>query len=389
MAMGKLGAGGRGFGKQGSAHLGSASGSIGPTPGTPVLTWTSATTDLTPDGTVTFDNIPVAGDTLTSQIQAAGGDWSSPVINTTHVITSDEDLINEIDLNNTALTAGSYDWRVRITHNGAPSDWSNVETKTLTSFTPASLTPNAWFEVRLGGLFQSNAGSTAASANNDVVGYLPDQSGNSFTLTSLANDTSRPTLQGVGSFPYLNFDGVNDLLRRTAALGSWAAGAASWFFAIRSGTIAAANYLAGEYSSSNGSTMYVPGTQSMNASPFTRAGGSIRDDAGSSTGMLLNNAIQSGVFDGSDHVWGVVDNGSSLTPYLDGVAGTPVAYTRGSHVLTPSLFSIGAMLRSTNPSGVAFMPVRFYGAVLCNHVITPTEAANLSTHLGILQGRTI
>ena len=65
------------------------------------------------------------------------------------------------------------------------------------------------------GTFQSNAGTTAASSDTDVVGYWTDQSGNGNHLKSNANDTARPILKlsQVNGFPSIRFDGSNDILK--------------------------------------------------------------------------------------------------------------------------------------------------------------------------------
>ena len=55
------------------------------------------------------------------------------------------------------------------------------------SFTPSNITPRLWIQVNRGGLFQNNDGTTPATSNGDVVGYLPDFSGNGNTYTSVIN----------------------------------------------------------------------------------------------------------------------------------------------------------------------------------------------------------
>lgn len=248
------------------------------------------------------------------------------------------------------------------------------------AFTPASLSPNLWIEPGKGGLFQSNAGTTAATANSDVVGFCPDQSGNSFTLTSAADDTTRPTLQGVGTFPYLSFDGTNDMLRRTAALGSYAAGACSIFVAIRSNspTVDARVFAEGDSASTNSVYAIV----ATNSTTSTSASGLIRNSANTT---LLNSStvLQTGVFNGSDHVYGAVDSGTAITPYLDGVAGSGFTYTARTGSLTQDRTALGGLLRT---SAGSFWAGRIYGVVVVNRVIDSTERANLTTYLGNLAG---
>jgi hypothetical protein len=354
---------------------------IGPTPGTPVLTWTSDATDLTPDGTVSFDNVPVEGDIITSQIQVAGGDWSVLVVDNSRPITADEDLWNEVDLSNSDLPPGSYDWRVRITHNSAPSDWSNVETKTLTGFSPADLSPAAWFEAR-NGVFQTVDGSTtAASANSDPVGYLPDLSGNAFHVTATANDTTRPTLQGVGVKPYLSFDGSNDVLRRTASLGSYAAGAFTWAVVIRgSAPAAAARIMAeGNSASANDILSCFEGTAgSTGGKAFWRENDGV-GPTGVPNGSTAPNIAN--VFDGNDHVMLCQWDGTTITWYKDGVSAETMSPAAGTFIL--DRFALGALVR--NSTGSNWLG-RLYGAIAINRVLTSTERANLTTYLGNLAG---
>jgi hypothetical protein len=136
MALGGMGAMGAtrrgGFGSGGA--LGRSGTSSGPT--APVLAIISLTTDNTPEFTIDVDDTVVAGDSVRLQVQAAGGDWSSPVSDTTHVITSGEDAANEVDLALTALANGNYEARANVTHTTV-SSWSNT-----VSFTIAAVSSN-------------------------------------------------------------------------------------------------------------------------------------------------------------------------------------------------------------------------------------------------------
>jgi hypothetical protein len=133
MAFGKLGALGRGFGHLG-ALLGSAS---GPSISAPVLAmdplW--VTTDNEPDFVIDVDDTVVAGDDVRLQVQVAGGDWSSPISDTTHDITAPEDAANEIDLALAALPNANYEARANVTDGVVTSNWSNT-----VSFTVAAVT---------------------------------------------------------------------------------------------------------------------------------------------------------------------------------------------------------------------------------------------------------
>lgn len=110
-------------------------------PTAPVLAmdpiWTTA--DATPDFIADFDDTVVAGDSFRLQIQASGGDWSSPVSDTNHLITAPEDAANEASLSNGSLSNGNYEARCNVTH-GTTSNWSNT-----VSFTVAAASNNLIF----------------------------------------------------------------------------------------------------------------------------------------------------------------------------------------------------------------------------------------------------
>jgi hypothetical protein len=119
--------------------LGSASGSV-PSISAPVLamhpSW--VTTDNEPDFTITVDDTVEAGDDVRLQVQVSGGDWSSPVSDTTHDITAPEDAANEIDLALAALSNANYEARANVTDGVVTSNWSNT-----VSFTIAAVASNA------------------------------------------------------------------------------------------------------------------------------------------------------------------------------------------------------------------------------------------------------
>lgn len=247
------------------------------------------------------------------------------------------------------------------------------------TFSPSSLSPSFWGEAASSNLFQSNAGTTAATANGDVVGYFADLSGNGRHFVSLANDGTRPTLQGVGAKKYLQFDGADDILTLAASLGSYAGGSASWFFTINQNN-----------SAGNGTPVLAEGDSAATASVYSLATAR-STDATSAAAIIRNSAntafltqataVQANVFNNTPHVYGVVDNGSTLTPYLDGVAGTPVAYNR-SGSLTQNRTGMGGYYRSSvGPYGA----VQLYAALTVPRVLNSTEIANLSTYMAVLK----
>jgi hypothetical protein len=140
MAIGKLGAKG-GFGRSGAA-LGRA-GTSGPAaPSAPVLSLASESAGLI---TLNWDvnNTVAAGDTLTRQVQIAGGNWSSLLDNTSHVITSGEDTANQITASQyQAPSNASYDIRGDVTSaaTSKTSSWSNILTVVVSDIVSSSPT---------------------------------------------------------------------------------------------------------------------------------------------------------------------------------------------------------------------------------------------------------
>lgn len=103
----------------------------GPTPSTPVLAMDPSWVDPNPIFDIDVDNTVATGDVIVLQIQIDGGSWSSLVVNNTHTITSGEDAANQITLPIGALTNGTYDARVNVTHAAATSAWSNIVVFTI------------------------------------------------------------------------------------------------------------------------------------------------------------------------------------------------------------------------------------------------------------------
>lgn len=113
--FGRLGAGGRASGLA-----------------APVLSITSGSSDTTPDFSAVLGSSITTGDTIRIQIQVAGFDWSAPLLDTTHTITSGEASGHSVDLGLSALGSGSYDARAMVHHN-TDSAWSNTVTFTISS----------------------------------------------------------------------------------------------------------------------------------------------------------------------------------------------------------------------------------------------------------------
>lgn len=324
-------------------------------------------------------NIDLNDFVITQQIQASGGNWSSPTT-TTHQLSVSEDTFSTVALSN-LLTPGSWEVRARL----GLRPWSTTLPFTLVAWTPTVISPNIWFEPVKGGLFQSNAGSgAAASSNNDVVGCLPDQSGNALSLVSVADNTTRPTLQGVGVNPYLNFDGSNDVLRVLSGMGSFAAGATTWAIALRGVSDATSARVMADANTSIGGPIY--SLLEVDATTATSAATFMRNDSGTSIGTGSpsgSSPTLTNVFDGNDHVVIVTDDGSTIRTYLDGTAGPSLSYTRNGSTLTSNVFALGALVRSTDASSIGnYWAGRIYAGFVVNSVISSGNRANAFTYLG-------
>lgn len=250
------------------------------------------------------------------------------------------------------------------------------------AFTPRQLDPALWLEPARGGLFQSNAGTTAASANSDVVGYITDLSGNGKHYTSEADNTTRPTLQGVGTRPCLRFDGVNDLLRRTASLGLLAGGAYTLAFAFKSNTPAVDARFFTEGNSASNNTLFIP-LQASNPTS-TSSSALYRNDAGTQL-VSPSSMTNTNVFNNTDKVFILTDDGSFLRSYVNGSAGATTGWTP-SGVFTLDRSTIGALLRAASGNWWAG---DFYGMVAIPRVLTSGERASLTTYMGNLAGLSI
>lgn len=232
-----------------------------------------------------------------------------------------------------------------------------------------------WYKPSAGGMFQSNAGTTPAVANGDLVGLLPDQSSNGFTLTSIADNATRPVLQGVGTNPHLSYVVANsNILVRNAAIGGYAAGGATWI-ACMSLTAGAVNqYFAGERNSASGNALY----NIFNALNTTDTSAFIRNNA-AATIFTNGTVVSTNAFPTPSTVvvYASVDNGSSITPYVNGTVGVAKNYTR-SGVLTLNRFGLGGLYAATPGS---YMGMDLYEATLYNRALTSTEVVNLTAYM--------
>lgn len=258
----------------------------------------------------------------------------------------------------------------------------------LPGFSPSSLSPAAWWEAATSTMYKSNAGSGAApTANGDVIGYVTDLSGNGFDLTSVADDSTRPTLNGVGVHPYFTFDAATQYLKRGAALDLYnAAGGFSMFFAVK----AHGNYLSRSLYSegknaSNPLLSYLQndGTTSTTGTCFWR------DNSGTiivnlATDFAITNAYPSPA---TDTVVGMTYDGStSILGYVNQSQVGSFTLTRGT-ISGLTQTALGVLWRT---STTGYFGDRIYaGVIVKGSVLSSGNRTSLITYLGNLAGLTI
>lgn len=223
-------------------------------------------------------------------------------------------------------------WAIRYgsTNTGPWSNWSNVLTDTMPSFLPSDLFAGAeqgyaWNTTDLTKMWQLNTGATTA-AFTSPVGELVDISGKGNHFLSTGNDTTRPTLQNVSN-GLIQFDGSNDRLR----LGSarlYSAGAMTFMFAARVSAVAA-NFLFSEGRDAGGS-LY---------SPYTRQLGTAGEDnycqiTDDSSSSWVSNTVNTNAFDNTLRIFTVIDSGTVITIYVNGVSIGSVTYSRAARTVT-------------------------------------------------------
>lgn len=229
-----------------------------------------------------------------------------------------------------------------------------------------------WYEARryTDKAWQEAAGSTAAALDSPV-GKIGDLSPNAKDV-SQATSASRFILRNDGSGKKrFELDGVDDFLSHATPTG-YAAGACSMFATV-AGVPPIVTVVAGEgHTSGNYSLLRSSATVASSMMPY------IRNDAN----VVLHNVIRAtNAFLATPTVIGVVDTGSQLTGYVNGVVGSSGAYTR-SGVMTLSGFMVG----SRTPSGQSLFGGYIYNIFKIDRVLTDPEISQLVAYLGAQAG---
>jgi hypothetical protein len=231
-------------------------------------------------------------------------------------------------------------------------------------------------------LFQTITGTTPVTTDSDVVGTWIDSSGQGFDLSATANNTTRPTFHESGGVRWVEFDGSNDLLRRTAALGLYDAGSYTIAIAGRFNPSAAEAALLSE--AHDGASIFRCCAGNPTAANL---GVHYRLPDGSTVPIGPTTTLITGALDNSDTVLIFTDDGSQITAYDDGVAGTTRSYTRSGNMADVSRFAFGALLRS---AASHYMAGRYHAvAIWPGRVLDSSERAQVNSYFASLQGRSI
>lgn len=219
------------------------------------------------------------------------------------------------------------------------------------AFTPASLSPTAWYDPSdLATVWQDSARTTPASVNG-VVGALDDKSGNGNHLIQ-ATGAAKPILRQSGALYWIETDGVDDYMDATGV--AMTQPNALWF---------ASNPLALTGHHNDGITV----RQALNQNLLFHAGA-----ANPATGNSLSIGVPA--------IIAVQVDGANTYARKDGV--NAAAISPGTTGLTGFRFA-------TFSAGSQHYNGRFAGIVLVDRLLTAGEMASLDTYLAAKQGRVL
>ena len=249
---------------------------------------------------------------------------------------------------------------------------------------PQSASVGLYLRVDDSATLFTDINATGAVNDGSPVGMMFDKSAASFHLSTAANDTTRPTYNANGGYPRLDFDGVNDCLRRLAGMSLYTAAGYTAAIAMRSNGNATGRYFVAGGNGSQTNTIFgMFGSYPVTAAD---AANTYRTDTGtnpSGTGSV----VSSSAFNGTDVVLIIVDTGTTLTMWKDGVAGTTRTYTRTGNI-TIDRFAIGALFRQL--SAVSWFAGGLYALAVWPGVqLNSSERAQVLTTFAATQGRTL
>ena len=272
----------------------------------------------------------------------------------------------------------------------ASASYSTTITDTLTvgatastySVTTLPNIPASGLVVRLDAydspMYQLINGTTPVASSGDSLGYWGDLSGNGNHFTGGANDTTRPTWNTSGGKNWVAANGTSQYLQRLSDLGLYSAGASSVFVALKTATTTPA-YLFGIGKQASATPRY--STMCSDSSSNGRLSSLIRNDA--STIVVPNSTNLYGVgYSSTAKVIGVIDDGSHLTGYENGVAGTPFPYSRSGSTL--NALDLAVLFAQPSATKAGWMNCSIAAIIVYNRVLNSTEIAQVNAYLATL-----
>ena len=262
--------------------------------------------------------------------------------------------------------------------------------RTVTPAPPGALPQSGnlglWLDASdLSTLFQLITAATPVTAGGQVVGFWGDKSANDFDISAVGNDTTRPLYGTDGSFHWVEFDGVNDILSRLEALQLYNAGSYTLAIAVRGNPATDRSLIAEGYNSGSGSITRPIGSHNATAA---NSAAYYRADDGATTKIANSAATFTSAWDNTDKVAIVTDDGLNLDTYVDGTLGTRRSYTRASGTFNLcDRFAIGGLMRNV---GAQWFAGRVYAvAIWPGVVLNSTDRATVLTQFAAKQGRAL
>jgi hypothetical protein len=213
-----------------------------------------------------------------------------------------------------------------------------------------------WDPSDLSTLWKDTAGTSAVTSDGDAVARIDDKSGNGNNLlqATLAN---RPLYKTSGGLSWLLFDGSNDYVRATFAMGTTWDRVMAWR----------------DVSSAFPRQFF--GGVSANECLYDGGAGSFIMFNGSANGPTMTSTT-------SD----VVSTERWANP-----APCQIAADNGSYTSSPSIAAVnpGGLTVAASSSAGDFTGIRWYGGVMINKALTGTEISGCRTFFGAKQGRVL
>jgi len=202
-------------------------------------------------------------------------------------------------------------------------------------FSVTAMSPSLWLDAADKLSIEENAGNVCRWKDKSRNGNHVTQE-----IASYQPSTSVNTINDVN---IISFDGENDHLY-TMSPFIYDAGSAT-IFTVHKAPPQSNKWPLAETNTTNNNSLYALFVSQSLASTLNKF--FIRSDSGS-TLVSSSSEISMPYYTDSPVIATIVDTGSELTAYTNGVAGsaTPLSYTRFS-TLTPNRFCIGALLRAS------------------------------------------